>query len=112
LLAGRTDRAVHLESDGFFHFIASGYVEPWKAESHAQNTVVMQIVGDVAVSYARAGYSVIIDGIVLPGWFFDPLRDSISAAGFPWRTRSSAHRSPSPLNGPRVVLQAVCRMRR
>ena len=42
----------------------------------------MRIVGDVAVSYARAGYTVIIDGIVIPGWFFEPLRDSISMAGF------------------------------
>jgi adenylate kinase family enzyme len=82
MLAGRADRAVHLESDCFFHFIASGYVEPWKAQSHEQNAVVMRIVGDVAVSYGRADYSVIVDGIVIPGWFFEPLRDSISEAGF------------------------------
>jgi hypothetical protein len=60
----------------------SGYLEPWKAESHEQNTLVMRIAGDVAVSYRRAGYMVIIDGIVIPGWFFEPLRDSISSAGF------------------------------
>jgi adenylate kinase family enzyme len=36
LLAARRARAVHLESDSFFHFIASGYVEPWKPESHRQ----------------------------------------------------------------------------
>jgi predicted kinase len=82
LLAERTERAVHLESDCFFHFIVSGYVEPWKAESHGQNMAVMQIVGDVAVAYKRAGYNTIIDGIILPGWFFEPLRDSIGASGF------------------------------
>jgi hypothetical protein len=27
---------VHVESDCFFHFITSGYVEPWKPESHEQ----------------------------------------------------------------------------
>jgi adenylate kinase family enzyme len=82
LLAERTNRAVHLESDCFFHFIVSGYVEPWKPESHRQNTAVMQIVGDVAVAYKRASYNTIIDGIIIPGWFFEPLRDSISASGF------------------------------
>jgi hypothetical protein len=76
------DRSVHVESDCFFRFIVTGYLEPWTAESHEQNSVVMRIVGDVAVSYGRAGYRVIIDGIVIPGWFFEPLRDSITEAGF------------------------------
>jgi predicted kinase len=82
LLAERTDRAVHVKSDCFFHFIASGYVDPWKAESHEQNTTVMRIVGEVAVGYGRAGYQTIIDGIIIPGWFFEPLRESLGAAGF------------------------------
>jgi predicted kinase len=82
LLAERAERAVHLESDRFFHFIVSAYVEPWKPESHQQNSAVMQIVGDVAVAYKRAGYETIIDGIVLPRWFLEPLRASITASGF------------------------------
>ncbi len=61
--------------------MASGYVEPWKPESHEQNTIVMRIVGEAAVGYARAGYRVVVDGIVIPGWFFEPLRDAIGAAG-------------------------------
>jgi hypothetical protein len=73
---------VHLESDRFFHFVASGYVEPWKPEAHEQNTVVMRIVGEAAVGYARAGYSTIIDGILIPGWFYEQLRDAIQEAGF------------------------------
>jgi adenylate kinase family enzyme len=48
LLAARSERAVHLESDAFFHFIRSGYVEPWKPEAHAQNTTVMRIVAATA----------------------------------------------------------------
>jgi tRNA uridine 5-carbamoylmethylation protein Kti12 len=83
LLAERTDdRAVHIESDCFFHFIASGYIDPWKPESHEQNTTVMRIVGEVAVGYGSAGYWTIIDGIIIPGWFYEPLRDSIGAFGF------------------------------
>jgi tRNA uridine 5-carbamoylmethylation protein Kti12 len=82
LVAARRERAVHLESDCFFHFIASGYIEPWKPESHPQNTTVMRIVGDVAAAYARDGYFTVVDGIVSPGWFLEPLRGSLAAAGF------------------------------
>ena len=82
LLAKRAHRAVHIESDCFFHFIAKGYVDPWRPESHDQNTTVMRIVGEVAVRYAQAGYWTIVDGIIIPGWFFEPLRDSIRGSGF------------------------------
>ena len=82
LLAKRADRAVHIESDCFFRFIVTGYVDPWRPAAHDQNTTVMRIVADVAIRYARAGYWIIIDGIVIPGWFFEPLRDSLRASGF------------------------------
>jgi tRNA uridine 5-carbamoylmethylation protein Kti12 len=81
VLAASRKRAVHIESDAFFHFIASGYVEPWKPESHAQNTLVMDAVAEAALRYARGGYFTIVDGIVSPRWFFEPLRDSLRAAG-------------------------------
>ncbi len=81
LLAAKSQRAVHLESDQFFHFIQAGAIEPWKPESHEQNTIVMQIVAEAAVGYANAGYFTIIDGIVIPGWFLEPLRDSLIAGG-------------------------------
>ena len=80
LLTARRERAVHLESDIFWHFIAGGYIEPWKPESHEQNTVVMQIVAEVAARYARAGYFTVIDGIVGPRWFFEPIRDALRTA--------------------------------
>jgi hypothetical protein len=38
--------------------------------------------GQVAVGYGSAGYWTIIDGIIISGWFFEPLRDSIGASGF------------------------------
>jgi predicted kinase len=81
ILAERSPRAVHLESDVFFRFIRSGYVEPWTPESHEQNRIVMGIVSQAAAGYADAGYFTIIDGIVIPGWFFEPLRDAIHGAG-------------------------------
>ncbi|HEU4393184.1 MAG TPA: AAA family ATPase [Solirubrobacterales bacterium] len=81
LLAERTERAVHLEADVFFRFVRSGYVEPWKPESHDQNRLVMEIVGAAAASYAKAGYLTIVDGIVIPRWFLDPLREMLQDAG-------------------------------
>jgi tRNA uridine 5-carbamoylmethylation protein Kti12 len=81
VVAGRSARAVHLESDAFFHFIRSGYVEPWKTASHEQNQIVMRIVAQAGAEYAQAGYLTVIDGIVIPGWFFEPLRDALHSAG-------------------------------
>jgi adenylate kinase family enzyme len=81
ILAARRERAVHLESDFFFHAIRSGYVEPWKPESKDQNEVVMRIVAGAAAAYAGAGYFTIVDGIVLPRFFFEPLRDALRTAG-------------------------------
>ncbi|MET0801684.1 MAG: AAA family ATPase [Actinomycetota bacterium] len=80
-LASRSDRAVHLESDFLFHAIAEGYIEPWLPEAHEQNGVVMQVVADAAASYAVAGYPTIVDGIFAPGWFLEPVRDALTAAG-------------------------------
>ena len=82
LLAARTDRAVHMESDCFFHFIKAGYVEPWKPESHEQNQAVMRVVAEAAAGYAEAGYFTIIDGIISPRWFLPPPAASLDAAGF------------------------------
>ena len=80
LLAGRHERATHVESDRFFRFIESGYLEPWLTESHEQNTIVMTIVGEAAAGYARGEYFTIVDGILVPGWFLEPLRDSLRSA--------------------------------
>jgi predicted kinase len=81
LLSRRFGPGVHLESDAFFHFITSEYVEPWLPESHEQNTLVMTIVGEAAASYATAGYFTVVDGIVIPRWFLGTLRDTLGAAG-------------------------------
>src|SRR5919201_3876334 len=116
LLAERADRAVHIESDCLFRFIAKGYVDPWRPESHAQNTTVMRIVGEVAARYAQAGYWTIVDGIIIPGWFCEPLRDSIRGSGFevayavlrPPRSVAvdrAASRRSSALSEPAVVEQ-------
>ena len=80
-LAANAERAVHLESDRFFQFIGSGYVEPWKEGAHEQNTVVMRIVAEAALGYAEAGYFTIVEGIISPAWFFEPVSDRLRDAG-------------------------------
>lgn len=81
IVAERSRRAVHLEADEFFRFIRTDYVEPWRPESHDQNRVVMEIVAKAAAGYAAAGYLTIVDGIVLPDWFLEPLRGALEGAG-------------------------------
>ena len=80
-LAARFPRSVHLESDRFFQFIRSDYVEPWRPESSEQNRVVIRIVAEAAARYAAAGYFTVIDGIVIPGWFLEPVRDALRETG-------------------------------
>jgi tRNA uridine 5-carbamoylmethylation protein Kti12 len=81
ILAARSSRSVHLESDAFFRFIRSGHVEPWKPGSHEQNQLVMSLVARAAAGYAEAGYFTVVDGIVIPKWFLAPLRDTFREAG-------------------------------
>jgi tRNA uridine 5-carbamoylmethylation protein Kti12 len=81
VLAERSERAVHVESDRYFQFIRSGFVEPWRPESAEQNAVVMRIVAGAAAAYASARYFTIVDGIVLPRFLFEPLHDALREAG-------------------------------
>jgi hypothetical protein len=52
----------------------------------------MEIVGNVAAAYADAGYVTIVEGIVIPRWFLEPLRDALHAAGH--RTAYAVLRAP------------------
>jgi len=99
-LASRYPRAVHLESDVFFRFVHSGYIEPWKPESNNQNRVVMQIVAAAAAGYAAAGYFTVIDGIVIPGWFLEPVREALHDAGH--ATALAILRAPAEVCAARV----------
>ena len=72
--------AIHLHTDDFYAYIRKGYVEPWKPESRAQNTVVLNAIARAAATYAEGGYDVFSDGIVGP-WFFAPWYDAARNAG-------------------------------
>lgn len=77
LAEGRT-KAVHLESDVFYHWIRSGFVGPHLKEAHSQNVAVMDVAADAAARFAEAGYLVFWDGIVGP-WFLDRVVGRLSA---------------------------------
>lgn len=81
IVAERSARSVQLELDAFFGFIRAGHVEPWKRESRRQNEVVMGIAAEAAAAYAEAGYFTLLDGIVLPEWFLEPVGDALRRAG-------------------------------
>lgn len=83
LLAQRAERSVHLEADRFFFFIKSGFVEPWDPASHEQNQLAMRTAAEAAARYAEAGYETIIEGIVIPRWTLDVVRETLGAAGVP-----------------------------
>ena len=79
-VAARAQRSVHLESDEFFHVIRSGFIDPMEPASHDHH-VVMQAVGEAALTFAQAGYLTIVEGILSPGWFYEPVRDRLQRAG-------------------------------
>ncbi len=41
----------------------------------------MSIVGEAAAGYAEAGYFTVVEGILIPGWFLEPVRDGLREAG-------------------------------
>jgi gluconate kinase len=80
LVASTFERSVHVEADRFFGFVVGGYVDPWDREAHEQNTVVMEIACDAARRYAESGYLTVLDGMFIPGWFYEPVRDRLRVA--------------------------------
>ncbi|HTT86241.1 MAG TPA: hypothetical protein VMF60_02635 [Acidimicrobiales bacterium] len=70
VLTSGADPSVLVEGDAFFGFLATGRIEPWRAESHHQNTVVTRAAAASAGHFARGGYTTVYDGVVGP-WFLD-----------------------------------------
>jgi cytidylate kinase len=70
VLAAQADASVLVEGDAFFRFLATGRIEPWRAESRDQNTVVTRAAAAAAGHFARGGYATVYDGVVGP-WFLD-----------------------------------------
>jgi predicted ABC-type ATPase len=60
-------RTVLVDGDAFFGFLASGAIEPWRPESHAQNTVVTEAAARATGRFA-GDYDTVYDGVLGP-WF-------------------------------------------
>ena len=67
LVADRFEQAVCLESDWFWTTIVRGHVLPWLAEADVQNRTVLRACAAAAAVMAVGGYTVVVDGIVVPG---------------------------------------------
>ncbi|WP_293677067.1 AAA family ATPase [uncultured Phenylobacterium sp.] len=62
---------MHIHTDDIYAYIAKGFIEPWKPESHRQNTTLMDAMATQAAICAKGGYEVFVDGIV-GRRFFEP----------------------------------------
>ena len=81
IVASGFERSVHVDADHFFSAVIGGYVDPWESEAHDQNAVVMAIAADVAIRYADAGYVTVLEGMFIPGWFYEPTLERLERAG-------------------------------
>jgi energy-coupling factor transporter ATP-binding protein EcfA2 len=68
ILADAARHSALIEGDAFFGFLASGAIEPWRPESHDQNTVVTNAAASAAGAFAAGGFTTVYDGVVGP-WF-------------------------------------------
>jgi tRNA uridine 5-carbamoylmethylation protein Kti12 len=78
-LVERFGLAVLLDGDAFTWSIKRGYIEPWRPESHTQNTVVVDALGAAVGRFAAGGYVVVVDWVLGP-WFLDRFRLAVADA--------------------------------
>jgi chloramphenicol 3-O-phosphotransferase len=57
---------VHLVMDLFYVAIRKGFVQPFLPDAAKQNAVVVDVIVDAMIGYAKGGYDVVADGIVGP----------------------------------------------
>ena len=60
------EKSAHVRIDDFTRFVVNGWVEPWLPESSHQNEVLGGAVVTTAITFAKGGYSVVVDGHVFP----------------------------------------------
>jgi predicted kinase len=79
LATDAAEPTVHLHTDSLYTWIKTGFVAPYLPESARQNEVVLEAITDAAAAYARGGYDVILDGVIVP-WFVDRYRERAADA--------------------------------
>ena len=66
LVADRHEPSACLDLDWFFAKLRRGAVEPWKAEAHRQNRVVLTAAAQAVSAFAQGGYFTVAEGILYP----------------------------------------------
>jgi predicted kinase len=66
LVADRHRRSACLDVDWFFAKLRRDAIEPWKAEAHDQNRVVLRAAADAVAAFAEGGYFTVAEGILYP----------------------------------------------
>ncbi len=61
----------HVVTDGFYMAIKKGFVPPFLPEAARQNDVVIGVIVQSSLAYAKGGYDVVVDGIIGP-WSLPP----------------------------------------
>ncbi len=65
-VVGAHARAVLVEGDRFFAFVARGSIAPWTPAAAVQNEVVLAAAARAAGRFAAGGYPVVYDGVLGP----------------------------------------------
>jgi DNA polymerase III delta prime subunit len=79
-LARTYPKAVHLQTDDFWHYIAAGHIPPYLSASDAQNQTVMSVIQGAARTYAGGGFVTVVDGIIGP-WMLAHFRWTAAGSG-------------------------------
>jgi predicted kinase len=66
LVADRHEPSVCLDLDWFFAKLRRGAIDPWRAEAHAQNRIVLRAAAEASAAFAAGGYFTVADGILYP----------------------------------------------
>ena len=66
LVADRHEPSACLDLDWFFAKVRGGAIDPWRAEAHTQNRIVLQAAAEASATFAAGGYFTVADGILYP----------------------------------------------
>lgn len=77
LLADHWAKSTHVLGDHFFRYIVGDWHDPSSTGAEEQNAIVTRISATAAASYAREGYTTVLDGIYGP-WFLEAVQSAAS----------------------------------
>lgn len=79
MIADRFDPSAVVAGDHFFEYLQRGKIPPWEPESNDQNTRIIDITLQTALSYADGGWTTVLEGIIGP-WFSAQIKRTVDGA--------------------------------